>query len=170
LHAVVGEVHTAVIPVAHWTQFPDDPHTGVVPVQSAGVDGLHARHTRGAVKSQIDCPDGQLAFEVQTQALLVQVPVVQLVPTRHCTQRPVLVPVVAQNPVGALQSALAEHGRQVCEVASQMGVGPAQSALVAHASWQEWNAKRHTPACAGTTFDVVARFSTPAVREPGNCE
>jgi hypothetical protein len=137
LHAVAVlplAVHTDVMPVAHCTQFPVDPHTGVVPVQSAGVEGLHARHTRGAFKSQIDCPDGQLAFVVQTQALLVQVPVAQLAPALHWTQRPRLAPAVAQNPVGAVQSASSEHARQVCEVVSQIGVVPAQSVLVAQAS------------------------------------
>jgi hypothetical protein len=166
----LGVVQAPVRPVAHWTQLPVAPHTGVVPEQSVGVEGLHARHTLGDAASQIGVPAGQLALLVQTQELLVQVPVVQLVPALHCTHRPMLVPDVAQNAVGALQSVLAEQARHLRVVVSQMGVVPAHSALVVHASAQPSNEYRHTPGWAGTRFDVVARSRTAAVREPGSCQ
>ena len=79
-------------------------------------------------------------------------------------------PDVAQKSLGALHSVSETHGRHVCEVLLQIGVGPAQSALVVHAISHEWNWNRQTPGWTGVTFDVVRRLRTAAVRDPGNCE
>lgn len=135
----VGARQAVVTPGEHCTQTPAGPQTGVAPVQSVATAASQARHWR-RVRSQIGVVPRQSALVAHTQALLVHMLVEHCDARVHCTQRPMLVPVVAQTGVEPEQSVFEVQARQVREVASQMGVGPPQSALVTH--WRAQPRKR----------------------------
>jgi len=132
-HTGVAPVHAAVAPVVHCSHWPanvpDVTQAGVLPEQSAAV---HARQVC-AVVSQIGVPPEQSAPVAQpTQRSVVgsQIVVAPVhaadMPGSHCTQVPVLEPVVAHTPVAPTQSA-AVQPRHTREATSQNGVLPAQS-------------------------------------------
>ncbi len=83
----------------------------------------------------------------------------------HCTQRPASRPIVAHAGVGATQSVGfdGEHGRHMRVDVSQMGVAPAQSALLVQPT-QVLVARSHTPerqSRLAPVRGVPARASAP---------
>ncbi len=140
---VVGERHAAVFVAVHVTQrpalVPVVAHAGVVPVQS---EAPHARHILEAA-SQMGVALAHSALVLQATHRLVALLHTgvgdrqsAMLAEVHRTQRPALVPVVAQAGVAPAQSVALSglHARQTWVTASQRGVAPAHSALVLQAT------------------------------------
>lgn len=142
LHAGVAPVQAAALEAVHCTQRPASvpavAQTAVAPEQSVALAALHARHVC-AVASQMGVPAPQSALVRHAMQTLFGTSQVAgathaaAFVAVHCTQRPELVPDVAQTGVAPEQSVrAASQARQVRVVPSQIGVAPLQSALPVH--------------------------------------
>jgi hypothetical protein len=142
-------------------------HAGVAPEQSVALLVLHGRQTC-AVASQIGVAPPQFAFVRQPTQRFCVVSQMGVDPVQapaeipvHCTHRPAFVPVTAHAGVAPEQSVrlVVLHARHWRVTVSQIGVVPAQSALVAQPP-QTGGVPEHASLPPETVSDVGSRHTS----------